>query len=201
MMVGFLIGMIIAGYMYLHSRAIGFTFPNIDGLFAVRPTFVRIAHYLAGRWVGYCLLGFFCGWLGSILDNSLIQRLLFAVSCILLLFVLLFFFTNHSPELPLAETINPRHLSIPLFLMGLLSTVILIAPLWIACFLVMGKYPGMQGVVFFTYVFLGYAFFSIPLLLNIKWKRVAALKRSIKFILTVITVLLLAFLLHEFIRL
>jgi hypothetical protein len=181
---GCLLGAAIAAYMYLHPAAIGFSFPNIDRQLAVRPTMPRIALFLLGRYLGYFIIGLIGGWLGFWLGNYVIQRLCWCISIFFALFMLLFVLTANSPELEHNRFIHPPH-NWPIFLIGAISSIILIAPYFIAFLQLFHLDSSKEGMIFFTFVFLGNAIFSLPMLLNMKWHQEYFYKNLLRWILII----------------
>jgi hypothetical protein len=171
MLLGLLLGAALSSYMYLHPKALGFSFPSIHGELAVRPTFGRILIYLLGRWLGYGLLGILFGWLGSWLVNPVWDRLAISAAGFFGIFMLLFVVMVNSPECPIGLWSDPGQTSLPLFTKGLLSTGIVLAPTVIGGCYTIVEYQGFSGGIFFTYFFIGNALLGLPMLLNMKWTK------------------------------
>ncbi|MBN1595342.1 hypothetical protein JW933_05385 [candidate division FCPU426 bacterium] len=175
MWLGLILGAALGVYLYLPPRPLGLFFPNINGEYMVRPTFIRLSAYLIGRWVGFCLIGTVFGWAAHFWMNPLLARLLAAACILFALFMLLYLITSHSPEVSLAGYCDASNVSAPVFIKGLLSTGLLVAPTLIGIGWGMIKFPGLQADIFFSNFFLGNAFISLPVLLNIKWHKNAIL--------------------------
>lgn len=190
-MLGLLLGAAIAGYMVLHPQAIGFSFPNLSGEWAVRPTWPRLLTYLAGRWLGYSLLGLGLGWLGNAVGSPVIYRLAFTACGLLAVFMLLFLATNQSPEMVLVRLSDPSSFSIPIFPMGILSASLAVAPALAGMLLCVAKHQQFAGFIFFTNIFLGNAVFSLPVLLNMKWTKAVYFKKVYRFVVLICAMVVL----------
>ena len=171
MLCSFFLGAASVVYVGLRPAPIGFSFPHLNGEFVIRPAFGRIAGYLLGRWMGFFILGFFFGWLGSNISGLLTERLIFSFCALLCVFIFLFLATGRSPELILARISDTSGLSLPFFFRGVFSSGTLIATVLIGVALVLILKSTILGMVFFTNFFLGNTLFSLPWLLNIKWSR------------------------------
>lgn len=191
MILGLFLGAAITGYMVLHPQAIGFSFPNLNGEWAVRPTMPRVFSYLAGRWVGYSLLGLGFGWLGHAAGSPLLDRLAFAACGLLAVFMLLFLATHHSPEMIFVRLSDVSRFSLPIFPLGLLSTTLIVAPALIGVLLTLAKHQQISGFIFFTNIFLGNAIFSLPILLNMKWTKALYFKKVYRFIVLICAIMVL----------
>ena len=193
MLLGMLLGAAIAAYMYLHPKALGFSFPNISGELAVRPTFGRVLIYLLGRWLGYGLLGILFGWLGIWVVHPVLDRLAISSAGLFSIFMLLFVVVINSPECVLGLWSDPAHTSLPIFSKGLISTGIIIAPTLIGFCLVLVEYQGFSGGLFFTYLFFGNAILSLPMLLNMKWAKNAVFRLFLKSLIIICSGVVLLF--------
>jgi uncharacterized membrane protein YhdT len=198
-LIGLTLGAASVAYACLHPSAIGFSFPNINGDLAVRPTFLRLAAFLAGRWLGYILLGSALGWLATYC-GPLVFRLALAASALLALFMFLFLATSASPELGMAQWFEPSKLSLPVFFIGFLSSSLLTAPPLIALLLVLIQPGAKNGAIFMTQFFLGNAFFSLPLLLNMKWTQEKIFKLAVQTVFFFCSLAILLFSINNLIK-
>lgn len=166
------LGAAFGAYAVLQPQTLGCGFPKLSSDIAMRPTFGRVAIFLLGRWVGFVLLGLLAGGLHLALETvPFIPRLLLAAEILLAVFMLLFLVTGNSPEIKAAQWLNPEIWSIPLGIKGLLSSWALTAPACVAlCYVLLSLRP-LEGMLYFTNVFLGNALVLLPLILNIPWAK------------------------------
>jgi hypothetical protein len=169
-LLGLALGAAFGAYAVLQPQTVGFGFPNLNAGIAMRPTIGRMAIFLLGRWLGFLLLGLFAGWLHLTLGNFPVgARLLLAAEILLAVFMLLFLLTGYAPELKLAQWLDPAMWSLPLGIKGLISSWAVTAPAAIAlCYVFLTRTP-VEGMLYFTNVFLGNALVLLPLILNIPW--------------------------------
>lgn len=169
---GLLLGAAFGAYAVLQPQTIGFGFPKLNSGLAMRPTIGRLAFFLLGRWFGFLLMGLFAGWLHLALGYFTAGvRLLLAAEILLAVFMLQFLATGYAPELKLSNRLDPTLWSVPLWLKGLVSPLAMTAPAIIAfCYVIYARTP-LEGMLYFTNVFLGNALVLLPAILNIRWSK------------------------------
>ncbi len=168
---GVLLGAALATYPVLSTSSLGYAFPAINGDISARPTFGRIFKFFIGRCLGFLALAMICGAISVFLKMAWLQRLFLVALIFLAIFLILYAFTNDSPELFLAQKSDITGKSFPLIVLGFLSTFILVAPNIIAIFLVFSKFNLQTSYIFFTNLFLGHMLFFLPVLLNKTWSK------------------------------
>ncbi len=156
-------------YVGMYPAPLGFPFPNLGAEKTVRPTFARIAVFFLGRWLGSILLGVLATWLGTFLHPALRNRLSYSAVMLLAVFLLLFLFSQHSPDLSLAKITDPSRRKMPLVLTGFLSSATLNAPLMITFCIALVQHDLTTALAVFTNFFIGYAVVFLPFLLNMHW--------------------------------
>ncbi len=195
-----LIGATMFVYTGWQPAVLGFPFPNLQGEWVVRPTLMRLSLFFIGRWLAYLFLGLLFSSLGAWLSFPVLPRLVYANTFLFSVFMLLYLVTRHSPEIRLAKWTDPSGWPGSIFVLGGLSGFTFCAPLLVACCWAMLQPTRMQGMLFFTNVFLGNAIFSLPILLNMRWAKTAIYQGFLKMTLFFCSLIVLILSILSFIK-